>query len=139
LKTSVVDASALVRIFTGDGPIPEGLEAAIAQADRGDGSLLAPELIWVEAGQALHRIKMRGQISEKEFTDLWSDMATIPIESVRHRELLEGAFELAAEEKLSVYDASYLALALRTGSFLFTADDRLGEAANRHGYRKSEY
>jgi hypothetical protein len=45
LKTSVVDASALVRFFTGDGPIPEGLEAAIAQADRGDGSLLAPELI----------------------------------------------------------------------------------------------
>ena len=133
MKTIVLDASALVRIFTGDGPIPKGLEAAVAQADRGDGSFLAPELIWVEAGQALHRKKIRGQISETEFAELWSDMATMPMETFRHLELLDGAFELAETTNLSVYDATYLALALRTGSSLFTADDRLGEAASRHG------
>jgi predicted nucleic acid-binding protein len=81
----------------------------------------------------LHRKNTRGQFTEKEFTDLWSDMATIPIESVRHRELLDGAFEIAVEDKLSVYDATYLALALRTGSSLFTADDQLAEASSRRG------
>lgn len=43
------------------------------------------------------------------------------------------ALDLARAEQLSVYDASYLELALREGLPLATLDARLGEAARRTG------
>ena len=129
MKTIVLDASAVVRFFTGDGPLPGGLEETVAKVDQGNASFLAPELIWVEVAQAFHRKRTRGQISPDEFNALWSEVIKMPIESFGHRELLEGAFDLAGKENLSVYDAVYLSLALRTGSSLSTADQRLEEAA----------
>ncbi len=47
--------------------------------------------------------------------------------------VLETVVELARAEKLTVYDASYLGLALRVGLPLITIDRALGAAASRRG------
>jgi predicted nucleic acid-binding protein len=44
-----------------------------------------------------------------------------------------AVLQLARAEGLTVYDASYLELALRLGAELFTLDKELVAAARRHG------
>ena len=55
MSVYVLDASAWLRLFLADGPMPTGLEAAAVQVDRGASAFVAPELILVEAAHALSR------------------------------------------------------------------------------------
>jgi predicted nucleic acid-binding protein len=56
-----------------------------------------------------------------------------PVVLVPLEELVEPGIELAIELGLTVYDSLYLALALRGGHSLVTADRRIVEAAERAG------
>ena len=49
--TFVIDTSARLRLFIPDGPLPDGLNAAVSGAERGEFVLLAPELVLTEAGR----------------------------------------------------------------------------------------
>ena len=57
--TFTIDTSALVRLYIPDGPIPEGLEMAMQNAERGNDSVIAPELILAECGQVLHKKRLQ--------------------------------------------------------------------------------
>ena len=48
------------------------------------------------------------------------------------RGLEEAVLELASEEGITVYDASYLAIAMRHGLVLVTDDKKLRDRASRH-------
>ena len=50
MRAVVVDTSALIRLYVPDGPIPEGLEAAMGAAWRGEALLIAPDLLLAEVG-----------------------------------------------------------------------------------------
>jgi predicted nucleic acid-binding protein len=110
------------------------------QADRllnqisGDKNLWVPALWWYEIGNALMMAQKRNRIKEADRLRLWQLYGLLPI-------LTDGPFseairriqELALSYSLSVYDASYLELALRKGLPLATFDRRLLQAATQAG------
>lgn len=55
-----------------------------------------------------------------------ADLRALPLERVRHEPLLERCWQLRAN--VTTYDATYVALAERTGSTLVTADATLAAA-----------
>jgi len=133
MKLHVLDASAWLRLFLRDGPDVPGLDAAAREVERGAAAFAAPELILVEAGHALMRKVRRKQIRATEWRALWQDMRRMPLDLLPLDERMDDALELAARHELSVYDALYLAVAVRTGATLFTADDTLAAAARAEG------
>ena len=81
----VVDTSALLRLFIPDGPIPEGIESALREAERGNDILLAPELILPEAAQVLLKKKKQGLLTREEMGELLDCIISLPIRLFRDR------------------------------------------------------
>lgn len=129
----ILDTSAVIRLYIPDGPIPEQLEKAIHEAERGEGILCAPELLLAEAAHVIYKKKTAGLLSGDEAEVLLDAVLRLPIRYISHNELILRAFNLAAECALTVYDALFLALAEQQAGKLISADDRLHSAAERMG------
>ena len=126
---AVVDTSAFLRLFIPDGEVPDGLEELFRGVERGMDAAIAPELMLAEAANALNKKRLQGSISLEECLELVELCRAMPVRYYPHADLLAPATRLAAEQSLTVYDALFLALALRTGARLLIADDRLAKAA----------
>lgn len=129
----VLDASAVLRLFLVDGPLPPRLESAVERGCRGDAWLLAPDLLWIECTSVLLKQLKRGLLSAQEATELQADLCQLPIRPEPAGSLCGMALQLATQHQLSAYDALYLALALRDKAYLITADQQLHQAAQRCG------
>ena len=117
----VVDASVLTAIH-----LQEPISAAARSALAAQG-LIAPELILAEVGNALWRGCRVGRISA---ADAREAMRHLPAQFERLfglAELADSALALALRRDHPVYDCFYVALALREGAPLVTADRRLAE------------
>jgi len=128
MKAFVVDTSALLRFFLGDGALLAGLEDAVTSAARGDAVLVAPDLLWAEFGQVLHKKTKQGLLSVAESDEVLAAALRLPIRTLTHRELLHDALDLARTRHLTVYDALFLAAAITLGAELLTADGELASA-----------
>ncbi|MBF0245034.1 MAG: type II toxin-antitoxin system VapC family toxin [Planctomycetes bacterium] len=128
MRIAVLDTSALLRLFIPDGPIPSGLEELLRMAELGRATLLAPELILVEAGQVLRKKRLQGILSSTEAVDMLKDILSLPLHLSGHKAFMEEALRISEQEGLSVYDALFLALAEHHGVELVSADDRLNRA-----------
>lgn len=100
---------------------------------RGEALLLAPDLCWLECASVLRKQVQRAALTIEESKALLADLLLLPLRTVAAVELVCDAFEQALLHTLSVYDATYLALALRSGAQLITADGDLAAAAARCG------
>ena len=127
----VIDTSALIRLFIPDGPLPEGFEKFLKGVERGNNMAIAPELLMVESANVLDRKRKMDEISETESTQLLTDVLSMPIRYFSHGPLIPAAFDLALENKLTLYDAVYLALALAQGAILFSADKEMQKIADK--------
>ena len=116
--TTVVDASAYVNL----------LLDVVPSEDRHsfDTDLAAPDLLLVEIAAGLVRAARRGTINGAHAQLLLEQALVAPIELTPMRELVPRAFEL--RKNLTVYDASYVALAEQLGCGVLTADRRLARA-----------
>ena len=133
IETAVLDASALLRLYLADGPLPQGLEPVMERGCRGDLILMVPDLCWLEISSVLCRQIKRALLSSDEVSELFADIQRLPLRTIPTRDLCGMAMQLSQDHGISVYDATYLALALRHGASLFTADDRLAAAARARG------
>ena len=70
----------------------------------------------------------RGELTADESRRLAADISSVAVETVPARGLLTDALALAVPTGLTVYDATYLALAIRLRTRLVTADEKLGRA-----------
>ncbi len=129
MKLAVLDASALLRVFLGDGPVPVEVERALEAAEVGDAILLAPELLWAEVPHVLHKRASAGEFDSPEGQALLDEMLALPIRTTANADLAADAMVLAGLEDLTVYDALYLQLARLRGAELLTCDLRLARAA----------
>lgn len=127
----VVDTSALIRLFIPDGPMPDGFGRFLRGVERGINRAIAPELLVAEMGNVIHKKRKFGELDDQESKQLLSDLLGVPIRLFAHRPLVERAFEMAQEQNLTVYDALYLALAEEHGAVLFSADEKMIQAAER--------
>ena len=113
----VVDAGVIVALLVGD-----------LHAERlGDQELAVPHLLDSEVTNALRRLVLRGNLTEQQGEAAIDGFVSLTLTRYAAHALRRRMWEL--RHNLSAYDATYLALAERTGaSSLLTTDLRLAEA-----------
>jgi predicted nucleic acid-binding protein len=124
----VIDAGVLTDFLLGR---PAALEAVEAEfAGREYEPLHAPELIEPETLNALRGLIRGGKISAERGSEAVFDLALTRLIRYPHAPLRARVWEL--RDRLTAYDASYLALAeALEGSILLTGDEALRAEARR--------
>jgi len=117
----VVDASVLATALGDDGPDGDHARARL----RGE-RLSAPELVDLEVASVLRRQLQGGEVDLRRAALALADLAAIPLRRAPHRPLLARCWEL--RDNLTIYDASYVALAEALDVTLLTGDGRLARA-----------
>lgn len=118
----VTDSSALVALLSDAGAAGDWTTAAVAGS-----TLAAPELALFEAANVLRLQAGSGRLSATEATLAHADLLSLPLTLWPYAPLAERAWQL--RDNLSLYDASYVALAELLGASLVTLDARLARAA----------
>lgn len=123
----VVDCSALVQAHTDPGALGAAVRTRIAKS----GTLLAPYLLDVEFASAVLGMARGSRGGSPELTPESLDhalqaYALLPLRRMEHTPLLPRMRELAAN--MSVYDATYVALAELYEVPLVTCDARIARA-----------
>lgn len=100
-----------------------------------DGEARVPGIWPLEFANALLVAERRNRLTEADAVEIREIVLALPIRVVPETtaQLLSVVLGLAREQGLSVYDASYLDLAMREGLGLATLDERLRDAARRCG------
>ena len=127
----VIDASALIRLFIPDGPLPEGFEKFLRGIEQGRNMAIAPELLLAESANVINKKRKSGELTVEESMQLISEFLSLPIRLFPHGTVLTRAFELASERNLTVYDTLYLALAEEHGAVIFSSDRKLLKTATQ--------
>jgi predicted nucleic acid-binding protein len=117
----VVDASVLVTALADDG-----VDGDHARARLQGQALVAPEMLDLEVLSVLRRLHQTGDVPLRRAEQALRDLTDLPVRRSSHRPLLARCWEL--RENLTVYDASYVALAEALETVLLTADARLARA-----------
>ena len=118
----VVDASVVVKWFVEE---EHSREARLLRDAYSSGvvDLSCPSLLPYEV---LNALKYSGAFGEEELKEVASTLDDFQLNLYELQgELAELSVELAMRKGLTVYDASYLALARKLGSVLYTADEEL--------------
>lgn len=123
----VVDASVAVGSVTDESPAIEALRTW----SRASVPLLAPPMLWMEVANALIRGKRFSPVDVSAILKVLR-MSGIEIAD-RGADGLDAALVLAERHGLSVYDATYLWLAIDVDGELATFDRQLARAAVAEG------
>ena len=118
----VVDASVFAVALADDG-----MEGDAARERLRGEDLVAPELLDLEVGSVLRGQMRLGSIDGKRADLALQDLASMPLRRAPHLPLLQRCWAL--RENLTIYDASYVALAEALDVVLLTGDRRLARAS----------
>ena len=119
----VVDASVVVKLLLDE----EGTDRARTLFDR-DATLMAPDFLLLEVANVLWKRTIRREMAAEKAAEGLSHAASLPLALTSTPSLVTAAIELAIALSRTVYDCSYLALALRHDCPMVTADARLVNA-----------
>jgi predicted nucleic acid-binding protein len=128
--TFVLDASLTLTWVFGDEATAETDRLAERVRDHG---AVAPSIWPLEVLNVLVGAERRGRMSEADLRDAVTALRALPVEveASPGGRVWNDVVMLARQEKLTIYDASYLELALRRGLPLATLDKDLRAAAVR--------
>jgi predicted nucleic acid-binding protein len=130
MTTLVVDASVAVKWL-----VTEDLSESAAQLLDAGHVLIAPELMFVEAANALWAMGRRGDLTSSDIEQALDTLMLAPVTvTTPLPALLPSALRLATDLAHPVYDCCYLALGVRNNARVVTADRRFLSAVrkNRH-------
>jgi predicted nucleic acid-binding protein len=127
MSVFVVDASLVVKWF-----VPEIYSEAAQRWLASSHEFIAPDLLFPEAGNAIWKKLRRDELTAEEAQRLIGDLERVAVESVTTRTLVSDAVALAIKADITVYDATYLTLAVRLDTAVVTGDDRLARKVARH-------
>ena len=118
-----VDASLVVKWFLREDYSEQALNLLRA-FQAGAVSLNAPTIMHYEVGNALWVLTARrSQIDRQYAGEAYNSLLSLPLETVQlNPSSLREAFDRACELSITLYDATYLAVAERTGSQFVSAD-----------------
>lgn len=126
----VVDASVVVKWLVTE----EWSDESSRLLDAGL-TLIAPELVFAEASNALWAMHRRGDLSRGDLSDAADLLRSAPLSvPVSMRRLAAGAVRLAVDLGHPAYDCYYLALAMQEQYPVVTADARFHDRVREHPY-----
>jgi predicted nucleic acid-binding protein len=123
MKSCVVDASVVATAIFQEQHSEEAHDLLTSGA-----TLFAPDLIHCELANVIWKRQQRKEITGEEATELLDDILTLPLHIVPSADLVEAALTLAISTRRTVYDCTYIALAMREDVSLVTSDLRLVNA-----------
>jgi predicted nucleic acid-binding protein len=85
-------------------------------------------LVFAETRNAIWKKVRRRELSSAQGQQLVNDLGSIAVETITARAPANDAYSLAISTGCSVYDAMYLALAVRLDTKMLTADERLANS-----------
>ena len=121
----VIDASVALK-WVLDEPDRSAADALL------DDDLIAPALWLIEAGNALWTRARRGELSGLEAVAMLDELRSAPVGISPIEIDMTAALDLAIQLNHPVYDCLYLALAMREGVQVVTADRKFYAVAQRH-------
>lgn len=127
----VVDASVVIKWYV--------TEIHTTEAEKlldGSYEIHAPELILPEFGSIIWKKARRNDLTEQEATQIISAFGKQDITFHSHQTLLKAAFAGAQASGQTVYDWSYLALAVSLSCEFVTADERFYKALENTTLKK---
>jgi predicted nucleic acid-binding protein len=128
----VIDASAVLKFLLAE-PGSAAADALIASHRDGSSSLIAPDLLVAEVGNALwKRSAVRQQITAREARELFSDFLALGILVHPSAGLAGAAMNIALRERHSIYDCFYVALADQASCAFVTADEKVRTKFKSH-------
>lgn len=121
----VVDASVGLKLFL-DEPLSERADALFDHlTDEIPASFYCPDLFFIECVNILWKyVRHHGYPRENAQQDV-ADLGNLNLRAVPTQELIEAAFQIAADRGITAYDASYVVLSQRLDLPLITADEPL--------------
>ena len=130
MNKAVIDASVAVKWC-----MPAHEEESVLQAEEllalyrsGSVQFLVPDLFWLEVANALWKAVRKQKIDAHRADRGLALVRDLEIPTVPSFDLVPQALHLAVSHRRTVYDALYVALALRSEADLITADERLANA-----------
>jgi predicted nucleic acid-binding protein len=117
----VTDAGVLIASFVDDGAWGDTARARLRHEE-----IAAPELVDLEVTSALRGLLRAGKVDERRAGLALADLRRVALHRASHQGLITRCWEL--RDNLSVYDASYIALAEMLGTTLVTTDVRMSRA-----------
>jgi predicted nucleic acid-binding protein len=123
----VVDASLVIKWF-----VPEADSDAARRWLDAPHDYIAPDLLFPEIGNTVWKKVRHGELTPDEGQRLVTDLSAIAVEAVAMRGLLPEAHAVALSTGVTVYDAIYLALAIRLDTQVITGDERFSRRLANH-------
>jgi predicted nucleic acid-binding protein len=121
----VFDACAIAKLLFQENGSTEA-RALASQADM----LLTSELAFVEVANVALKKLRRSEVTKLDIESVVRDCRDLVDVHTPVDDLADDAMTLALSAMVSVYDASYVALAMRSGATLVTSDAALSRALN---------
>lgn len=134
MNTCVIDASVAAKWLLPSAGEPLAEEALELLQDYVEGRLrmIVPDLFWAELGNILWKAVWLRRMPDSSATKALQVMVSRDFPTVSSCVLLEDAFAIAKTFGRTVYDALYVALAVRSKCHCITADERLARALAAH-------
>ncbi|MQA60946.1 MAG: PIN domain-containing protein [Actinophytocola sp.] len=126
MRVVVPDASAVVAALVDSGPDGEWAATRLSGAD-----LIAPHQMPFETANILRRQELAGEISADQAVQAHVDLLDLPVQYFPYYTLAHRSWQL--RRNLSIYDASYVALAELASANLVTLDRRIARAPGVRG------
>lgn len=123
MSVIVIDSSVVIKWF-----VPEVHSGAARRLLKQAHQYFAPDLLFAEVGNVLWKKVRQHELTASDAERLVHDVAKAAIASVPCRELVPDAHAIAVSTGRTVYDAMYLALAVRLRTKVITSDARLWNA-----------
>jgi predicted nucleic acid-binding protein len=125
--TAVIDASVAAKWLFRE-PDSDKARDLLERVNKGQMSLIAPELLPAEIGSMLWKRVLREGVNLNDATAQYARFKRVRLGLVGITRLVDSALLLALRQRHPIYDCLYLALALEAGCDLITADEKMHRA-----------
>ena len=126
----VIDANVLIKLYVPEVLSPKA-DSLFRDAENGRIELIAPDLIYPEAGNILWKKQRLKELSRPDVKEITDAILSLPLVVEPVKLLLPLAVDIAIGYNITVYDASYVALATVYKTALVTADKKLVDTLSK--------
>lgn len=122
---AVVDASVAVKIFVPETLSTQAQELFARFASENDAELIVPDFFLVECANVFWKWVQRSGYANKDAQAHLHDLISLGLTVFPTELIAEEALEIALKQRITAYDACYVAASKQTGFPLITADEKL--------------